>query len=908
MQSAKLMGRISGMTTSSVPVRWALVLSIAAGSAWAARPGDDVCGHDHGSFTQGESALNKRVNHAPARVVDTTHMKLDLVIRDMNVPSLQGTAYHTLTPVNEAVSTFTLDARAMTVTSMSMEGHSVSFEHDGRVLTITLDPPLATGKTAELVTTYEVKEPPTGLVWTPEASAWPGRPAQLHTQGQPESNSYWFPCRDFPDEKTTTELIVTAPEGFIVSANGKLASRVRTVLSLEEDAGVSEQEEGAATTVETTLGAYEQWHWVQDTPHSNYLVSLVVGKFDVVDVGGAESVKPQLWMPVYVPEGRGKDVAATYGRTAEMIRVFENATAQEYPWARYAQLVVSNFASGGMENTSATTMHDNAILSPAALLDSDLEGLISHELGHQWFGDLLTCASWEHIWLNEGFATFMTGLWVENRATPPASAPWMPTGREAYLLYFRGNFDGVIEKDTGKLPEKVGFVSNVYDSTWEPFRRDANPYGKGSSVLHMLRSAMGDAAFFKALRSYVAKYKYQNVETDQFRQECEAASGLSLEQFFNQWTRRPNIPRLAITSEWKSDTGTLDVTMEQTQPIDGDNPAFEFSMPVRVERKGAPASVSLVKAEGKKTTVSIPCPTEPVMVAFDPELTVLAELKISQPVAWSYAQLANGPTQVSRIQAARTLRGDASLRTTETLRRLAVSRKDPVAVRLEAIKSLAERGSDLDMRTLYSTAADTWELRRETVEGLIKLATNEKREDLDTLKPAVAEMLATRAKNDASVLVRAACVRGLGKLKAGEYATIIMDALNTDSQSDELRLAGLDALGEMKPADGLVLAMTYAAEGNGARTRPAAIDAVRKLSKQNPDEAFKLLVTLLDDRELRTRRAAAEQLVKLNDPRGVAALQAAEQGETWAKDSEWKLFLSQRSKELQDALAGTSGK
>src|SRR5688572_20052583 len=151
---------------------------------------------------------------------------------------------------------------------------------------------------------------------------------------------------------------------------------------------------------------YDTFHWVQDKPHVAYLVTMVVGKFDIVDVG-----TPQLSMPVYVTQGQGKNVQATFGRTKDMVDFFNKTTGQTYPWARYAQLCVHNFGAGGMENTSATTLYESCVIQPDALLDHDLDGLISHELAHQWFGDLATCNSWEHIWLNEGFATYATHLW-----------------------------------------------------------------------------------------------------------------------------------------------------------------------------------------------------------------------------------------------------------------------------------------------------------------------------------------------------------------------------------------------------------------------------------------------------------------------------------------------------------------
>src|SRR5690606_26941748 len=130
--------------------------------------------------------------------------------------------------------------------------------------------------------------------------------------------------------------------------------------------------------------------------------------------------------------GRGGDVQRTYGNTSRMMELFARLVDEPYPWDQYAQAVVHNFAPGGMENTSATTMHDTAILTERGHADQDMEGLISHELAHQWFGDLLTCNSWEHVWLTEGFATYFTNLWLEHREGGEGQRD-RSRGRDAYF-------------------------------------------------------------------------------------------------------------------------------------------------------------------------------------------------------------------------------------------------------------------------------------------------------------------------------------------------------------------------------------------------------------------------------------------------------------------------------------------
>ena len=233
--------------------------------------------------------------------------------------TVPSTRYRTLSfaPISEAVSVLTLDARLLEVQGVECPGRAASFAHDGRTLTVEFDPPIPAGDTVELITRYAIHDPPYGLIFVPESSDWPGRSAQVHSQGQPETNSYWFPCHDFPNERMTTELVVHVPRGFVASSNGRLVSQTRS-------------------------GNKETFHWVQGKDHVSYLVSLVVGKFDIVDVGSRD-----LPMPVYAPVGLGDQVRQTYGRTADMVALFSRLVDEPYPWDRYAQLIVHNFIAGG---------------------------------------------------------------------------------------------------------------------------------------------------------------------------------------------------------------------------------------------------------------------------------------------------------------------------------------------------------------------------------------------------------------------------------------------------------------------------------------------------------------------------------------------------------------------------------
>ncbi len=806
----------------------------------------------------------------PHVLADFQHMKLDILIPDMNTPKFSATETLTLSAIGEPLTELALDARALVVSSVAVNGSPAKFRLEHDKLRITFDPVLPVGRMAEVVMNYSVDDPPLGLIWAPESPAWPGRPAQLHTQGQPQTNSYWFPCHDFPNVRLTTEIVATVPAGYSVCSNGRLVSHDNIIRSVETPSG-------------SQMLPFETYHWLQDKPHAPYLVSLVVGKFDIVDVG-----TKALSMPVYVAPGRGKDVPATFGHTKGMIDCFSTLLDEPYPWDKYAQISVYNFGSGGMENTSATTLHGNVVVGADDHEDFDQDGLISHELAHQWFGDLLTCKSWEYVWLNEGFATYMSALWFEHR-----------DGSEGYERYIRSEFDGVIAGDTGSAPEAVGMASNAYSQPWEPFRRPANPYSKGSSVLHMLRMSLGDDVFFKCLRNYVDCNRLMLVENLSLSGEIEEVSGRSMDHFFEQWTRRPNIPRLQADVAFDAGASTLKVSIEQTQKIDGDNPAFEFTLPVLIQPADGSAPVTReIEVSGKSTSAEWPFAAPPLFVVIDPEMHVLAELKIKQNAKAWLAQLVKGPTLNARVQAARALAVDDSPLSAEALRRLVSDKAQSTFLRTEAVRALGRRHAEADLRSLLTSTIDAWEVREALVGAVADMALAPEKKDNTDLRQDIAEKIGVIAEKDRSTKVRAASLRAIGRLHAIDQAPIIRRALKKESQGDEIRLAAIDAAADLALPWAFDELTHYASPGTDSRTRPTAIAGLARMNGADKEKVYAFITPLLDDRELKSRLAAADALVALADPRGVQVFEShaanAKSEEIAAMCRHWKSQLESR--------------
>lgn len=835
------------------------------------------------------------LNYPPHRFVDFLHMKLAITIFDMNVKMWQANQTLTIKPIATSAASLVLNVAPpgkMEIYGARMSGDTVTtitFSHQGEELTLTFNPPLAAEKIAEFQIDYILTDPVEGITWTPESPAWPGRPAQLHSQGQPESNHYWFPCHDFPNERLTTEIIATVPEGFLVCSNGRLVESKASVIS-EIDLLRNSSSSSARTSAQPDSHARSHpvhtFHWLQDKPHVNYLVTFVVGKFDVVDVGSSK-----LPMPVYAPLGKGSSVDRTYGRTPKMIKLFERLVDEPYPWDKYAQLMVWNFGSGGMENTSATTMYDTAILDETALLDGDLDGLISHELAHQWFGDLLTCKSWEHIWLNEGFATYFTHLWFEER-----------DGKDAYLSGVLGSYRGLAANDKADAPFQPPMCSKEYSHPWEVFSRASNPYPKGASILHMLREKLGDKVFFDGLKLYVDRMKFGSPETSDLRYAFEDVSGLSLDRFFRQWCFHPGVPHVDVSYSWDSASSSLQVSLTQTQQIDGANPAFFFSLPIWIKLPNGQTQTLDMPIDGKEATQSFPLAAEPTLIAVDPDLSILAEWNVQESVSKWRDLLTQGPTIASKFRAVaaiqklgwRNVPSDAVM----ALNSLAKESKDHFSLRIAAVEALGEVGTpDLILAIVNAPPSDA-RIRKAVVEQIA--GTYEKiRTSGDNTPARLMDNLRRFAKSDRSYGVRSAALRALGKIGGGDAKPIIVDALKVESQNDQVRQAALEALASLDDKDGLGLAIRATDASAFARTRPTAINAVGTLAHHDPELAFNILKNLLDDPAARTAKAAGDALVKLGDARALAIFQnkaataptpvIRDQYTKWASDLQTKL-------------------
>lgn len=476
---------------------------------------------------------------------------------DRGARKVKGDTTVVLKPLKAGFTTAELDAADMIFNSVKLEesGKKLRFRVVPGKIVVTLDKPYKPDDTLSLRFLYTAT-PKKGVYFVDEQKdgARVINPAQIWSQGEADEAHHWFPCFDFPSDKATTEQFLTVKKGETVVANGELVDR-------------KENTDGTETV-----------HYRMPVPHSIYLLSFVIG--DYVKVDDSYGTVP---LGFYVYRGREDIARQAFGKTKDMMRVFEEVTGVKFPYNKYDQTIVAAFQFGGMENITATTMSDVEIFSALAPMSiSDVQDLVSHELSHSWFGDLVTCKNWAELWLNEGFATYMEAVYREKTQ-----------GHDNYIAKVRNDAETFII-DEAINPNRNALYNLNAGNVAALFDRPATIYNKGGAVLHTLRVEIGDEAFWKAINTYLNKHKFDSVESTDLQHEMEDASGRKLDWFFDQWVYHGGLPRLTMAPIYEPKTNTLSLTVTQIQKADKLTPAvFRIPMEITVETEAGTKNLPL---------------------------------------------------------------------------------------------------------------------------------------------------------------------------------------------------------------------------------------------------------------------------------------------------------------------------
>ena len=552
----------------------------------------------------------------------------------------------------------------------------------------------------------------------------PKKPRQLWSQGETESSSKWFPTIDSPNQKMTQEVRITVENIYKTLSNGEFVYATNN---------------GDGTRTD---------YWKQDFPHAPYLCMIAVGEYAKIEDTWRN--KP---VDYYVEPAYARYAQEIFGNTPEMIELFSTKLGVDFAWDKYSQVIVRDFVSGAMENTTASVFMEAVQSTHRELLDRNWDDIISHELFHQWFGDLVTCESWSNIPLNESFATYGEYLWFEEKY-----------GKDEADHHLHLDLIQYLNESKVKQAQLIRYRYNDKEDLF-----DSHSYAKGGCLLHALRNYLGDDAFFAGLKNYLTKNKFKSVEVHNLRLALEETSGQDLNWFFDQYFLSSGHLKLAVEEKYVD--GKLKITAVQLQDSVY-TPIYKLPFAINVWVKGEKIRHD-VEMNSAVQVFEFDIQAQPDLVVVDADHVLVAEIihdKTDESLIYQYGH-----------ESAYRSRFDA----------------------LNKISNRLEKSGNRKM--MFEALRDPfWYLREMAIDNF----KNYNGVGFDTAKAYIREM----AWNDPKPQTRAAAIDFLSALKSGDFTSIYLTGLNDSAYS--VVGASLSAYLKLNKDDNNKLLTKYEQEDN----------------------------------------------------------------------------------------------
>jgi aminopeptidase N len=388
----------------------------------------------------------------------------------------------------------------------------------------------------------------------------------------PNRAHQWLPCIDHPSDKAKLEFTVIAPSHYQVIANG-------------------------TCTGESTSNGFLTSRWETTVPLPTKLMVIGVAKFARQELASVAGIPVSTW--VY-PQNKTEGFS-DYSAAIKPMVYFSNLIAP-FPFTKLAN-VQSTTLYGGMENASCIFYSENSVSGTGRT-----ERIMAHEISHQWFGDAVTEKDWYHIWLSEGFATYLTGLYIEKTY-----------GRGAFLNHINKERKEVFDFEKIRLSPVIDTSLSISEDLLSP-----NTYQKASWVLHMLRKELGDTLFVKCIQTFYKEFEYKNADTDDFRKLVERLSGRDFGKFFDQWLYKPGHPVLEV--HWAYQDHTIKLNIRQVQK----NTIFQFPLELKIINKNSTASQIKVEIIAENQNFTFNYHDNPIVLVADPGNWLLMESVVTK--------------------------------------------------------------------------------------------------------------------------------------------------------------------------------------------------------------------------------------------------------------------------------------
>jgi aminopeptidase N len=457
----------------------------------------------------------------------------------------------------------------MVVRMVKENNESLTSVQRGDSLTITLKEPAVRGQVRTFEITYR-GIPADGLIISRNKYGY----RTFFADNWPDRAHHWIPCRDELGDKATFEFIVTAPFQYKVISNGKL----------EEEKNLSDNKKIT--------------HWKEEVPLSTKVMVIGVTKFAVKQF---QDSPPNIPVSAWTYSDDSTTGFRNYAPAPTILKFFAEYVGP-YPYNKLAN-VQSKTKFTGMENASAIFYHEES-----AEESGSVEDLLAHEIAHQWFGDMATEKSFAHLWLSEGFANYLTEIYLESKY-----------GSDNLNTRLREQRAKVIDFVKGSRLPVVDSVSSLMKLL------STNTYERGAWVLHMLRRELGDSAFRDIIRTYYDRFKGKNADTDDLKEIAQEVTGKNLEQFFKQWLYSPDIPQLNLQWNYSEKTKSVSISIAQQQ-----RQPFEFPLQVQFRFSNGNLQTETLIIKNSFDSFSIPVKDAVSNASLDPNTSLLFEGKIEK--------------------------------------------------------------------------------------------------------------------------------------------------------------------------------------------------------------------------------------------------------------------------------------
>ncbi len=528
---------------------------------------------------RGTCAFKAALTGAPERTrgdfsdpaIHVTHYTLRLRLFPFS-GELTGDVSATVVCTADSIASVTFDfSGAMTVDSVIGGGARLPFFQYLQGFQVQLGRTYRRGESLVLDTYYEGAPVPDGF-GSFQSTSQDGFP-WIWTLSEPYGARDWWPCKDDNSDKAdSVDMFVTVPPNLKAGSNGTLLQ-------------VAVNADGTST-----------FHWAERYPIAAYLVSIAATNYTEIDDWFVYAPGDSMPIINYVLPSTAAAGTGALAETKEMLRVFSEQYGL-YPFIREKYGHAEFGWGGAMEHQTMTSTSNYA------------ENTISHELAHQWFGDMITCANWPNLWLNEGFAVYSESVFLEKHAGPAA-----------YLAHIRDGMTSALNAAGSLYVQDTTTTTNLFNSD--------RVYAKGSWTLHMLRHVLGDSVFFRSLRAYAAdpRFRYRSATTEGFRSVCESVSGKDLGYFFDEWVYGEGYPRYSYRWSSAPRTGLYAVTVALSQTGSSAATPF-FRMPVDIRIAGASRDTTIAvfnTASGESFSFLVPFSPDSVLV--DPDIWILRDV------------------------------------------------------------------------------------------------------------------------------------------------------------------------------------------------------------------------------------------------------------------------------------------